>query len=114
MQRMKKRFAIYLLVVLLALLLTGCKSDEVRLEDLLPRENVQEVSVSYLSTGVGENIPSVRYAADTTEYGQLCDLLYGAAPVVVEIPSNYSPEINASHEIFLTTSGGTMSLYYDD
>ena len=112
----QKRRGVLGLLLLIALILPvmGCQQQEVYLEDLLPRDSVQQAAVSYLNIGVGENIPRVDYASGTSQCDQLLSLLYGAAPVVVEIPSNYSPEINASHEIFLTTSGGTMSLYYDD
>lgn len=116
MDKLKKKFCGVLALFLLALLLplTGCQQQEVDLEDLLPRESVQQAAVSYLNIGVGENIPRLDYAVGSTECDQLLSLLYGAAPVVVEIPTNYSPEINASHELFLTTAGGTMTLYYDD
>lgn len=112
----QKRRGVLGLLLLIALILPvmGCQQQEVYLEDLLPRDSVQQAAVNYLNIGVGENIPRVDYASGTSQCDQLLSLLYGAAPVVVEIPSNYSPEINASHEIFLTTSGGTMSLYYDD
>ena len=32
----------------------------------------------------------------------------------VEIQTNYSPELNASQEIYLATAAGTMTVYYDD
>ena len=111
-----KKLLIYVAAMLLLVccLTTGCKHQDTTLESILPRANVIKTSVSYLNMGVGENIPQVSYEAVTSECGQLCDLLYAAAPVVIEITDSYSPELNASHEIYLTTSGGTMTVYYDD
>ena len=103
-----------LALLLLAPLLAGCAQQEVFLEDLLPRQSVTQTSVNYLNLGVGENIPRLEYTSGSAEFDQLLSLLYGAEPVLVEIPTSYSPEINASHELFLVTSGGTMTLYYDD
>lgn len=111
-----KKLLIYLLaaLMLVACLTTGCKQQDTTLESILPRANVIKASVSFLNVGVGENIPQVSYEAVASECTQLCDLLYAAAPVVIEITDSYSPELNASHEIYLTTSGGTMTVYYDD
>lgn len=116
MDKMKKqRILIYLLVFsLLLCALSGCAPKETTLETILPRANVIKSSVSYLNEGLGDNIPQLSYEAVSSECSQLCDLLYAASPVTVEITDNYSPEFNASHEIYLTTSGGTMTLYYDD
>ena len=111
----KQRFLIYLLTLALLLCaLTACAPKETTLETILPRANVIKASVSYLNKGLGDNIPQLSYEAVSSECANLCDLLYGAAPVTVEITDSYSPELNASHEIYLTTSGGTMTLYYDD
>lgn len=113
---MKKRIFLINLLILLLLCcsLCGCAKKETTLETILPRANVIKTSVSFLNEGLGENIPQLSYETVASECTQLCDLLYNAAPVTVEIPDSYSPELNASHEIFLTTSGGTMTLYYDD
>lgn len=111
----KRKLLIYLLTLLvLVCMLCGCSQKETTLETILPRANVIKTSVSFLNEGLGENIPQLSYETVASECTQLCDLLYAAAPVTVEIPDSYSPELNASHEIFLTTSGGTMTLYYDD
>ena len=111
-----KKLLIYVAAMLLLVccLTTGCKQQDTTLESILPRANVIKTSVSFLNVGVGENIPQVSYEAVASECGQLCDLLYAAVPVVIEITDSYSPELNASHEIYLTTSGGTMTVYYDD
>ena len=86
----QKRRGVLGLLLLIALILPvmGCQQQEVYLEDLLPRDSVQQAAVSYLNIGVGENIPRVDYASGTSQCDQLLSLLYGAAPVVVEIPSN--------------------------
>ena len=111
----KQRLLIYLLTFALLLgALSGCAPKATTLETILPRANVIKASVSYLGKGLGDNIPQLSYEAVTSECTQLCDLLYAADPVTVEITDSYSPELNASHEIYLTTSGGTMTLYYDD
>ena len=111
-----KKLLIYFLLMLMLVcaLTTGCKQQDTTLESILPRANVIKASVAYLNVGVGENIPQVSYETVTSECTQLCDLLYAAQPVVIEITENYSPELNASHEVYLTTSGGTMTIYYDD
>lgn len=113
--RMRK-LLIYVLAVLMLMscMVTGCKQQDTTLESILPRANVIKASVSFLNVGVGENIPQLSFETVTSECTQLCDLLYSALPVVIEITENYSPEFNASHEIYLTTSGGTMTVYYDD
>ena len=113
--KMRKTLIYFLVLMMLTTVLaTGCKQQDTTLESILPRANVIKTSVSYLNVGVGENVPQVSYEAVTAECTQLCDLLYAALPVVIEITDSYSPELNASHEIYLTTSGGTMTVYYDD
>ena len=111
-----KKLLIYflLMLTLVCAFSTGCKQQDTTLESILPRANVIKASVAYLNVGVGENIPQVSYEAVASECVQLCDLLYAAQPVVIEITESYSPELNASHEVYLTTSGGTMTIYYDD
>ena len=111
-----KKLLIYLLAMLMLVscFVTGCKEQDTTLESILPRANVIKTSVSFLNVGVGENIPQLSYETVASECTQLCDLLYAAVPVVIEITDSYSPELNASHEIYLTTSGGTMTVYYDD
>ena len=101
-------------LALMLMALAGCKAEETTLQNLLPRESVTEAAVSFLNEGLGDNIPQLRYAAGSEEFVQLCDLLYAAQPVQVEIQTNYSPELNASQEIYLATAAGTMTVYYDD
>ncbi len=101
-------------LALMLMALAGCKAEETTLQNLLPRESVTEAAVSFLNEGLGDNIPQLRYAAGSEEFAQLCDLLYAAQPVQVEIQTNYSPELNASQEIYLATAAGTMTVYYDD
>ncbi len=112
---MKKRsFIIAILLAALLMVLPGCKSETMDVQSLLPRENVTQASVDFLSVGVGQNIPRISHAVADADCAVLLDEVYAAAPVTVEIPENYSPELNASHEIYLTTSLGTMSLLYDE
>ena len=56
----QKRRGVLGLLLLIALILPvmGCQQQEVYLEDLLPRDSVQQAAVSYLNIGVGENIPA--------------------------------------------------------
>ncbi len=111
----KNRIAFCLALVLLLSLLSGCATKEITMESLLPRTNVIKASVAYLNVGLGEDIPSLSYETIATECGDLCDILYSATPVVLDLgETTYSPELNATHEIGLTTSAGTLKLYYDD
>lgn len=64
----QKRRGVLGLLLLIALILPvmGCQQQEVYLEDLLPRDSVQQAAVNYLNIGVGENIPRVDYASGTS------------------------------------------------
>ena len=75
-------------LALMLMALAGCKAEEATLQNLLPRESVTEAAVSFLNEGLGDNIPQLRYAAGSEEFAQLCDLLYAAQPVQVEIQTN--------------------------
>lgn len=112
---MKKRPMIYMLALALVLtMFTGCQQKSADIESILPKANVISAGVSFLNVGVGQNIPQLSYETTAAEFTQLCDAVYGAASVTVEIPVSYSPELNASHEIALVTENGTMAVYYDD
>lgn len=112
---MKKRPVIYMLVLALMLtMFTGCQQKSTDIETILPKAQVINAGVSFLNVSVGQNIPQLSYEPTATEFTQLCDAVYAAASVTVEIPVSYSPELNASHEIALVTENGTMAVYYDD
>ena len=111
----KNKIALILALVLVMSLFTGCKPKEITMESLLPRTNIIKASVEYLSLGLGENIPQLSYETISTECGELCDVLYASTPVILDLGSTtYSPELNATHEIGLTTSAGTLKLFYDE
>ena len=111
----KNKIALVLALLLLLTAFSGCKPKEITMESLLPRTNIIKASVAYLNIGLGENIPSLSYETIASECGELCDVLYAATPVLLDLEGNtYSPELNATHEIGLTTSAGTLKLFFDD
>lgn len=112
---MKKYFSIRVLVVLLVLALTLTACQAKGLEDRLPRKNATSLSVSYMGY-VADQIPQAVIESANANFSLMLDVLYGAEEVVlgVENVGSYSPELNASHVLYLHTEAGSMPVYLDE
>lgn len=102
-----------IVLVLLALPLTGC--SEITLSSLLTKESITSFTVCYTTMGTGDAIPQTEVAAGDVSFAPIVNALYEADPVTLKVTQvqSYSPELNASHLIYLHTAAGSMPVYYD-
>jgi hypothetical protein len=105
----KLHFGLVVLLLLLVGVSAGCAAKQTTLEDAFPREGVSDARVYFVSMeGYVTHLER-----GGREYNALLDALYGAPPAE-QLPESYSPELQCTHRVVLSSEAGDLTLYYDD
>ena len=107
-----RRAAGLLALLLVLCLLAGCQSSD--LSSVFAKSDINGVTISYMGY-TGDDIPSTELTAEDETLASVLDALYTAEPVTLDLSQaqSYSPEMNASHILYLHTAQGSMPLYMD-